>query len=259
MYSLDEIRAALDDTSIRGEIHHLRSTGSTNQDARQAALNGAPHGSVWLAEEQTAGRGRGDHSWHSEAGLGLYASILIRPVLTNYQLQWLPLITGLAAAEAIESEAGLSVDIRWPNDLLIGPLKVGGILVESRLSGARVDFAVIGIGINLYQQSFPPELGATSLALELHDQTQLIAQELLIALLTALDKELANLNNLSSRAELNTRLLQHSTWLNGRMVHVHGPLACTGLTAGLDANGLLLVETGDGLLTITTGGIRDAS
>ncbi len=259
MYNVDEIRNAIAATNFSGELHHLHSTASTNQDAREAALNGAPHGSIWLAEEQTAGRGRGDHNWHSDAGLGLYLSILIRPSLTAHELQWLPLVTGLAAADAIENETRLNVDIRWPNDLLIGPLKVGGILVESKLTGSRVDFAVIGIGVNLYQQSFPPELGATSLALELRGQTPLSAQALLIVLLIALDKELAALSHPTSRITLRTLLLQHSTWLSGRMVHVHGPHTCTGQTAGLDENGMLLIETSEGLRTITTGGIRAAS
>jgi BirA family biotin operon repressor/biotin-[acetyl-CoA-carboxylase] ligase len=82
---------------------------------------------------------------------------------------------------------------------------------------------------------------------------------MLIALLNTLDQELAALNDAGSRAELNARLMNHSTWLLDRKVHVHGPLACSGVTAGLDANGMLLVKTGEGLRTITTGGIRNAS
>lgn len=258
MFNLDEIRAALATTNFRGEAHALRVTGSTNQDAHRAALIGAPHGSIWLAEEQTAGRGRGGHSWHSGAGLGLYLSVLLRPHLTAQELQWLPLVTGLAAAKAIETETGIRADIRWPNDLLIGPLKAGGILVESKLSGAQVDFAIIGIGINLFHQEFPPELGATSLALEMRDPSGLNAQSFLIALLIALDHELTLLAGAGSLDKLRDRLLRHSTWLSGRKVDVHGPQACTGITAGVNAQGMLLIETSEGLRTITTGGIRMA-
>lgn len=258
MYSLHEIRAALTSAGFHGEAHLLRCTASTNNDAREAALLGAPHGSIWIAREQTAGRGRGGHTWQSDAGLGLYLSLLIRPKLSAQQLQWLPLITALAAAEAIESETGLNIDLRWPNDLLIGPLKTGGILVESKLTGTRVEFAIIGIGINLFHPCFPPELGATSLSLEMRSNQQIHPPSLLMTLLTKLGKELENVCGSTERDEFILRLHQRSTWLRGRRVNVHGPQACTGITAGVDARGMLLVETASGLIPITTGGIRDA-
>ncbi len=96
-----------------------------------AARNAAPHGSVWFADEQRAGRGRGDHAWHSAAGEGLYVSVLLRPPMPAARLPLLPLAAGLAAADAIRAVAGLNVDLRWPNDLLMGPRKAGGILVEA--------------------------------------------------------------------------------------------------------------------------------
>ncbi len=258
MFNEEAVRAALQSTTLRGEIHVLRSTTSTNGDARRAALRGAPHGSIWIAEEQTAGRGRGDHLWQSDAGLGLYLSLLIRPKLTAQDLQWLPLITGLAAAEAIESETGVAIDIRWPNDLLIGALKTGGILVESKLAGAQVDFAIIGIGINLFHQHFSPGLGATSLSLEMRGKSQPDAQSLAIALLTRLGGELEQLCGTTARDAFIQRLYQRSSWLRGRRVTVHGPQACSGTTAGVDERGMLLVDAAGGLRTITTGGIRDA-
>src|SRR5512146_196733 len=122
-----ESETELAGTVFAGKLHYSAITGSTNSDALAAARSGAPHGSVYFADEQQAGRGRGNHAWHSVAGEGLYVSVLLRPDVTAARLPLLPLAAGLAAAEAIKSVAALPVDLRWPNDLLIGPRKAAGI------------------------------------------------------------------------------------------------------------------------------------
>jgi BirA family biotin operon repressor/biotin-[acetyl-CoA-carboxylase] ligase len=108
-------------TIFAGKLHYSAVTGSTNSDAMAAARNGAPNGSVFLTDEQNAGRGRGDHGWHSAAGEGLYVSVLLRPQISLSRFPLIPLAAGLAAADAINSAASLKIDLRWPNDLLIGP------------------------------------------------------------------------------------------------------------------------------------------
>ncbi len=128
MYDLAALESELAGTLFAGKLHFARVTGSTNADAAAAARDGAPHGSVFFADEQTAGRGRGDHGWISVAGEGLYVSVLLRLQLAADRLPLLPLAVGLAAADAIRAVSGLDVDLRWPNDLLIGPRKTGGIL-----------------------------------------------------------------------------------------------------------------------------------
>jgi BirA family biotin operon repressor/biotin-[acetyl-CoA-carboxylase] ligase len=263
VYIPSEIEAVLRNYGFSGGLHYQPVTGSTNTDAREAALAGAPHGSLWLADAQTSGRGRADHRWESDTGKGLYLSILLRPKLSARLLQWLPLATGLAAARAVNACAGLSVDIRWPNDLLIGPRKLGGILVESKLTfktdPPSIEFAIVGIGINVHQLVFPVDLDATSIALELERTQSEISphrQNLLLAFITNFAEEYVSLYNEEGRQSLPARLLQSSTWLIGRSVQVHGPQACTGITAGLDENGMLRVSTGSGIQIITTGGIR---
>lgn len=248
-------------------MHYFATIGSTNTHALEQARKGAPHGSFYVADEQTAGRGRGGHQWQSNAGDGLYLSVLLRPHIVTPDLIWIPLLTGLAAHQAIEETTGLAADLRWPNDLLIGPRKTGGILVESQLDSDRVSAVVIGIGINLHQQSFAPGLAtpATSLDLELAKRAEAIAgpvasrQRLLIGILTALHAELTNLDEGSVRAGIPARIAAISNWVEGRQVHVHGPQECTGITAGLDAQGFLRVRTENGLVRITTGGLRDAA
>jgi BirA family biotin operon repressor/biotin-[acetyl-CoA-carboxylase] ligase len=125
VFDLVAMEAELAGSIFAGKLHFSTVTGSTNSDAFAAARRGASHGSVFLADEQTAGRGRGDHSWQSNAGMGLYVSILLRPDIEPAHLPMIPLTAGLAAAWAICVAAGLNVDLRWPNDLLIWGSKNG--------------------------------------------------------------------------------------------------------------------------------------
>ena len=158
VFDLAALAAALAGTVFAGRLHFAPVTDSTNADALDAARRAEPHGSVYFADEQLAGRGRGDHAWESVAGEGLYLSVLLRPRIPANRLPLIPLAAGLAAAEAIRSVARLAVDLRWPNDLLIGARKAGGILVESKTEGSRAGYVVVGIGINVHQRAFAPDL-----------------------------------------------------------------------------------------------------
>ncbi|HXR40569.1 MAG TPA: biotin--[acetyl-CoA-carboxylase] ligase [Terracidiphilus sp.] len=257
-FDLPALEAALAETIYAGKLHFSAVTSSTNTDALEAARAGAPHGSVYFADEQLAGRGRGDHAWHSVAGVGLYVSVLLRPAIPAVRLPLLPLAAGLAAAEAIHATTGLTIDLRWPNDLLIGPRKTGGILVEGKTEASGVAFAVAGIGINVHQRSFAADLATPATSLDLETDKQAPRQPLLVALLKSLQREALGLLDAAAIETVPRRVLEASTWVHGRSVHVHGPQACTGVTAGLDANGFLLVQTENGLVTVHTGGLRAA-
>jgi BirA family biotin operon repressor/biotin-[acetyl-CoA-carboxylase] ligase len=258
MYDLPALHADLADTLFAGNLHFSPVTESTNTDALEAARTGAPHGSVYLADEQLAGRGRGNHAWQSTAGEGMYVSVLLRPSMPTTQIHLLPLSAGLAAAEAIHAVAGLTVDLRWPNDLLIGPRKTGGILVESKTEAGQLAFAVVGIGINVHQRSFAPGLSTPATSLDLEAGHRISRSLLLASLLKSLQREThALLDSMASKTLLE-RVEQSSTWLRGRSVQVHGPQACIGVTAGLDKHGFLLVRTDSALVTVRTGGIRAA-
>ena len=115
--------------------------------------------------------------------------MLLRPPIPTLRMPLLPLAAGLAAADAIRTVAGLTVDLRWPNDLLIGPRKTGGILVESKISDGAVDFAVVGIGINVHQESFDSELATHATSLDLEANRPVSRQHLLVALLKSLERE----------------------------------------------------------------------
>ena len=264
MFDLAALEAELAGTMYAGKLHYAPTTGSTNSDAMAAARSGAPHGCVYFADEQTAGRGRGDNAWHSAAGEGLYVSVLLRPQNPCLRLALLPLAAGLAAAEAIRAVSGLSVDLRWPNDLLIGPRKAGGILVEAQPAmppGSPVHasgFAVVGVGVNVHQREFPHDLATPATSLDLESGRRIGRQSLLLALLKSLEREADALSQGIAANALLQRVERASTWVRGRKVQVHGPQACEGITAVLDENGLLRVETAAGVVTVQTGGLRDA-
>jgi BirA family transcriptional regulator, biotin operon repressor / biotin---[acetyl-CoA-carboxylase] ligase len=151
------------------------------------AQAGAEHGTVVVAESQTAGRGRQSRAWFSPPGMNLYVSVLIRPTSRNAPvtdwLSWIPLVTATAAAEAVQSVAGISLSLKWPNDLLVHDRKVGGILCESGTDRERRPLVIIGLGLNVNApiSLFPAELLtiAGSLIEETHrpmDRSRLLAQ-----------------------------------------------------------------------------------
>jgi BirA family biotin operon repressor/biotin-[acetyl-CoA-carboxylase] ligase len=256
VFDLAALNAELAGTIFAGNLHFSPVTDSTNTDALEAARAGAPHGSVYFADEQLMGRGRGDHGWHSAAGEGLYVSVLLRLPMPASRLHLLPLAAGLAAAEAIRTVSGLKIDLRWPNDLLIGPRKAGGILVESKTEEAEVAFTVVGIGINVHQRSFASGLSTPATSLDLEAGRRIGRQPLIVALLKSLERETLALLHPAASRTIPMRMIQASTWVRGRQVEVRGPQACSGITAGLDEHGFLLVRTANGLVTVQTGGIR---
>jgi BirA family biotin operon repressor/biotin-[acetyl-CoA-carboxylase] ligase len=151
-------------------IRRFAAVPSTNDVARELAREGAAQGTVVVAEAQTRGRGTKGRSWHSPLGLGLYASFILRPddsPSARSLFPLLPLIVGLAASDAIFDAAGVRAKLKWPNDLVSGKRKLGGILVESATRGEIPKFAVAGIGINVNHEEsdFPEELKGTATSL----------------------------------------------------------------------------------------------
>ena len=260
------VERAVELLAIGGPVTWLPVTSSTNQLALEAAQSGAKRG-IWVADEQTAGRGRGGHSWHSKRGEGLYVSLLVTPDVPLDRALWLSLATGLAAQQSILTTTGIRIDLRWPNDLLCGSRKLGGILVESSVANAGATasvglrYAVLGVGINVHHRSFPPEIASLATSLQLEGARSVSRQTLLIAFLRALDRELDELDRecagLGGGPDLLTRFGQASSWVRGKRVQVPEEGGYTGLTAGLDPRGFLLVDSDDGTQrTVLSGGVR---
>ncbi len=258
----DTVNLALRETIFADKVRIFPTIDSTNTHAMQQAANGAPHGSVYVAEEQTAGRGRGAHAWHSELYAGLYISIVVRPEMTPADALWLSLAAGLAVQSAVENVTALVADIRWPNDLLLGQRKFAGILTEMNAEATRVRYAVTGIGINVNHGNFPPELRDVATSLRLESDRPVRREDLLTAILRAIHAEIAALSQRETFAQATKRILhrieQKSTWIRGKRVHVDEAGGYTGVTAGLDTRGFLRVETPAGMRTVLSGGVRAA-
>jgi BirA family biotin operon repressor/biotin-[acetyl-CoA-carboxylase] ligase len=166
------------------------SVTSTNDVAKRLAREGAPEGTLVIAEEQTEGRGRQGRRWIAPVGSSLLMSVLFRPSFPPADLPQLLMASALAVAQAIEDSTGLRVQLKWPNDVLLGSRKTGGILIEAGLSGEAVDYAVVGIGLNVnLDLTLVPEIAAiaTSLSEELGQRVPRL--RVLHALLRSMERE----------------------------------------------------------------------
>jgi BirA family transcriptional regulator, biotin operon repressor / biotin---[acetyl-CoA-carboxylase] ligase len=246
-------------TIFADHLHHFYKIGSTNSAAMAAAAEGAPEGAVFLAEEQTAGRGRGAHSWESARSAGVYCSVVLRPQLPPSDVLVLALAAGLAVRTAIEQvNRGVQIDLKWPNDALIDGKKVCGILTEMNAEATRVRFVVVGIGINVNQASFTKELQAEAISLRMATGSEWSRVELTAALLKSLNGEYASLiEQNDARPKILRRFSEQSTWVRGKQVRIQENGSTTeGTTEGLDDRGFLRVRTESGLQVVLSGTVR---
>ena len=252
------LRPLVRGTIFDEHLHHFYKIGSTNTAAMAAAADGAPEGSVFLAEEQTEGRGRGANSWQSPRSTGIYCSVVVRPTLPPSDVLVLSLAAGLAVQAAIQQvDSQVTADLKWPNDVLIEGKKVCGILTEMNAEATRVRYIVVGVGINVNQTSFPKELQATSLRLATRSEWSRV--ELVGALLKSLDREYRRLlEDSRARDSILRRFAESSSWVQGKAVRIEeNGSAFEGTTEGLDARGFLQVRTQSGLRTVLSGTVRE--
>ncbi|MGD0215444.1 MAG: biotin--[acetyl-CoA-carboxylase] ligase [Terriglobales bacterium] len=240
------------------QIHHYYKIGSTNSEAMEAAGEGAPEGSAFLAEEQLAGRGRGAHSWHSARSAGIYCSVILRPAMPPSDALLFSLAAGLAVRAAVREIAPqLAVDLKWPNDLLLGGKKFCGILTEMNAEATRVRYMVVGMGINVNQVRFPAELRELATSLRIETGTEWSRVELCAALLKALDREYRSLvEDAGARAAILRRFEEGSSSVRGSKVTIEENGGLAGVTEGLDERGFLRVRAADGLRTVVSGTVR---
>ena len=254
------LRPLLRGTIFSQQMHHFYKIGSTNSAAMTAAAEGALEGSVFLAEEQTAGRGRGVNTWQSERSSGIYCSAVLRPALPPSEVLVLSLAAGLAAHAAMQViDSRIVVDLKWPNDLLIDGKKVCGILTEMNAEVTRVRYAVVGIGINVNQESFPKELAGEATSLRLTTGSEWSRVELTAALLKSLDREYRELlTDADARASILSRFAERSSWARGKKVRIEeNGDSFEGITEGLDNRGFLRVRTANGVQTVLSGTVRE--
>jgi BirA family biotin operon repressor/biotin-[acetyl-CoA-carboxylase] ligase len=255
----DMLRQRLKGSLFGKHIYHFFKTDSTNRVALELGHAGEPEGTVVLAEEQTAGKGRAGRAWQSERAAGIYVTLLLRPRLAPVQAPLLTMMAGLSARTAIEAQTRLAADLKWPNDLILGGKKVGGILTEMHAEPSQVRFVIVGIGLNVNQEKFPGELGTTASSLRIETGKQVSRLELLVTLL----REFENDYNRFLRegpAGVTEKFETVSSYARGKRVRVtNGSASFAGTTAGLGPEGLLLVKRDDGqVVTVISGDVAEA-
>jgi len=240
------------------QVHHYYKIGSTNSEAMRSAAEDAPEGSVFLAEEQLAGRGRGAHTWHSVRSAGIYCSVILRPVMPPSDALIFSLAAGLAVRAAVaEIAPQLPVDLKWPNDLLLGGKKFCGILTEMNAEATRVRHLVVGVGINVNQVKFPAELREIATSLRIETGTEWSRVELCAALLKSLDREYQSLvEDAGARDAILRRFEESSLSVRGRKVTIEESDGLAGVTEGLDERGFLRIRTAEGLRTVVSGTVK---
>ena len=253
------LRKRLPPGPLGKRIHHFFKTDSTNAVAMQLGEEGEPHGTIVIAEEQTAGRGRAGHTWHSEKTNGIYITVLLRPPIPPQQAPLITMVAGLAVRDAIVEETGLVPDLRWPNDLLFGKKKFCGILTEMNAEQDQIHFVAVGIGINVNHERIPEALSgiATSLRIETgraHSRVEIVAR-----LLRHLDSHY-NRFLTDGPESIVAHFSEVSSYARGKRVRVVAATETyTGITEGLESGGLLRVRREDGrILPVIAGTLSEA-
>ena len=232
-------------------------TGSTNEDALAAARGGAVSGSLFVTEQQSRGRGRSGKSWQAASGAGLLFSLLLRPEPSAGHPSALTLAVGLGVRAALGPYSSAALSVKWPNDVLAGQRKLAGVLCEAELSSGRIDALVIGVGINVGQAQFPPELveSAVSLAALGPGPAGLRGrEELLLEVLVAVEARVKACLS-SGFAQLAGEFAAHDALRNAR-VSVTGSAPLEGIARGVDSEGRLLLEAEGVLVPVGSGTVR---
>ena len=240
---------------IGWRIHYFDAVGSTQKVAAELAEEGAAHGTVVIAERQSAGRGRMGRAWHSPPGLNLYQTIILRPAMPIAEVPRLSLVAGVAAAEALETVAPGLVALKWPNDLWLKGRKTGGIIAEAVTDpgrGLRCVLLGIGVNVNLTAEQIPDDLRgkATSVRIATGRQCDRIALE--AALCNRLDSRYMEVQD-HGFAAIRPAWEAYSALTGKRVTVIDASGRIAGTVRGLDAEGALMLETESGPVRILTG------
>lgn len=242
------------------DVQFVASVPSTMDYAAMLAESGAAHGTVVLAGQQTAGRGRRGHTWSSPADAGLYLSLVVRPPVAPYEdgvpsvLGLLTLTAGLAVAEGVGHATGLESSLKWPNDLFYG-YKLAGVLAEGHHIASNAQFVIVGVGVNVRDVAYVGEdERATSLERELGsvpDAGAVLAEVLAAWAARYQDLLDGRYHRVVDRWRIRASGLagRPVTWIDSAGAH-------EGTTTGVDATGALLVDTGERVIRITSGAVR---
>ncbi len=250
---LDHALTVTDATPFGSRVLYFPVASSTNDLAAALADRGTPDGTLVLAGQQTAGRGRGGHEWFSPALSGLYLSVVLeqREGFASEWIQTLTLATGVAMAEGLHAASGLPVVIKWPNDLVMAPAgtvrgarKLAGILAEARADGGRLSHVVVGIGVNVGAAPWPAEISARVTSLE-EELGRAVDAALVLGLCLGRLGTWVRRLRAGQASAVRARWQQLAVGATGATVEVaHPDGARRGITCGIDTGGALLVRSG---------------
>lgn len=254
VFGQHELESRMDTRWAGHPVFYFDTLASTNLQAKLSAENGAGEGTLIVADMQTAGRGRKGRSWSSPAGTNLYFTLILRPDFGAEPVSAVTLVMGIAVAEGIRKTCGAEAGIKWPNDIVVNGKKVCGILAEMSVEREYVHYAVIGVGINVGQQEFPPEIRETAASLCQECGRIVSRGELILNVMKAFEdnyKVFRNSRSLAGLTEKYEKLLVNK----GRQVRVLDPKGeFQGLAKGINEKGELLVEREDGTVTAVFAG-----
>ncbi|MBI5599908.1 MAG: biotin--[acetyl-CoA-carboxylase] ligase [Deltaproteobacteria bacterium] len=241
-----ELSSAVSTETIGRDIHFFPSLDSTNAKALALARDGAPEGTVVVADSQERGRGRLGRKWISPAGTNLYTSVILRPAIPPHMAQTLTLLSAVAVAETIALFSPVTPAVKWPNDILVDSRKVAGILTEMSSETDRINFVVIGIGVNVNwdMKNAPDEIRRTATSLKEKKGADVPRVEFVAALYSSLEKWYKIFNK-EGRLPI---VKAWRGWFNGegKPVKVKGSPDTKGLCLGIDDFGALLVRLSSG-------------
>ncbi len=238
-------------TFLKPNVLRFESLPSTNTELARRASEGAAEGLVILAEEQTAGRGRLQRAWSSPKGAGLYFSILLRPTIPQNYWPLITFMAALAVGDALREAAGVQTDIKWPNDLLSGERKICGILAEA-IDTPLGRAVILGIGINLTENAFPPELANVATSVSEAMGCAPDREQILAALLDALSRWYSRL---AEPAQIVDAWSNRSSYAIGKLVQVsNGDDVWQGTTSGVEPDGALRLRTSSGEIKLVRAG-----
>lgn len=221
------------------------SVASTNDVARELAASEAVEGLCIIAREQTAGRGRQGRLWSSPPGEGLYLSLILRPPIKAADSAIVTLAAAVGVAETLRLDFEVRADIKWPNDVIVSGRKICGILVESAIQNDQLQYAVMGIGVNIAQASFPDDIGGRATSLLLETGRRIEPEAFARPMLDRLERWYSTVINHTDRVI--QRWEQLSSYARGCRVAVKSPEGTIeGTTRGLTSRGALILEMDNG-------------
>lgn len=242
-----EIKSRLDTKIIGKEIKVLQTLASTNNTAKQMAAEGQKEGAVVLAKEQTAGRGRLARNFHSPKDMGVWMSIILRPKIEPNQATIFTIMTAVAVNNAIEALCGERPKTKWTNDILLNNKKVCGILTEMSIEAETqsVQHLVLGIGINVNNQSFPPEIANTATSLFMHTNKPQNKAQIAAKVLNELDKLYTGGYHDQKRTELISLYRSDLNMLGKEVKLIRGKNETKVFALDIDQKGCLIVQHSD--------------